>query len=638
MKRLLGLILTGSLLLTCATICRAEDGAAEGLLPRSTQVYLHWDGAAAHKAALEQAALGKLMRGDVQLLMAELRKQLPDQLRASLTGDKLLSGMSPDQLVKIDADINQVDGLPELLLQHGLIAGFEVRSPLQFGPLMQQLPKLVTGEGVDAASLVVPQFQLTLIVPDAAKDVAPILAALRLLGYSNNLASKELQLDGRVVTELTGPSGPTKLYLLGWVEGRHVVLTMGNQPTADVIKQVSKPGPRLLEHPLYQQCRKHHQFHNDVRGFVDVASIWSSVRGLLTMADAKIMKRLDAVGLGGVKSVVYSSGYDGEDSRSVLEVEWSGPRTGIGRVLGGKQLPPGDFPPMPTDVTRVAMHRVDMAALYEVGLQLLEVFNILGDANAAPVVKGEPREKPEQHLDRVLGINVREEVLPYLGDRVVLFNTPGEGAIFIGQVLAVEVTNAPKVLQALDQAVQEMIQNSGGVIRLRKRACLDSEVREVNLGQNRRGFPFIGAVSYAASKNWLVFALFPQPVRGFVLRSGAVLPSWKPPARVDKILASLPHDYTTFSFTDPRPSVDQLLGFTTLTLNATQNFSNTPSTFEVGTIPSAAAINAHLYPSVTVIRSEGRRLVWESRGSVLTPGESTGIDFVFLFVLAQIIN
>jgi hypothetical protein len=50
--------------LLLAGVAHAQD-APEALLPATTQVYLHWDGVEAHRAAYEKTAVGKMMKGDL---------------------------------------------------------------------------------------------------------------------------------------------------------------------------------------------------------------------------------------------------------------------------------------------------------------------------------------------------------------------------------------------------------------------------------------------------------------------------------------------------------------------------------------------------------------------------------------------
>src|SRR5438034_1269816 len=60
--------------------------------------------------------------------------------------------------------------------------------------------------------------------------------------------------------------------------------------------------------------------------------------------------------------------------------------------------------------------------------------------------------------------------------------------------------------------------------------------------------------------------------------------------------------------------------------------------FEVGTLPSASVVNQYLTPNATVLSDDGKTLRWESRGSVLLPGDGLGVDPIMLLLAAQIFN
>jgi hypothetical protein len=213
----------------------------------------------------------------------------------------------------------------------------------------------------------------------------------------------------------------------------------------------------------------------------------------------------------------------------------------------------------------------------------------------------------------------------------VAFCAPSEGLISFGQVFAVEVKNAEQVLQALDQIVQTQ---AGGNVRLRKRPVGDGEVREIYV-RGRGGFFF--TPTYTVYKGWLVASLFPQPVQAFVQRAGGGAKVWEPDAVVGAALAALPKNATGLAVADARPSVQQALTFAPIIIGAAQGFGGT-GTFEVGMLPSASLVNQRLTPTVTALSDDGTTLRWESRGTVLLPGDFFGLDPLLLFLSAQILN
>jgi hypothetical protein len=344
---------------------------------------------------------------------------------------------------------------------------------------------------------------------------------------------------------------------------------------------------------------------------------------LLSLFDASLARKLDSSGLNELHSIVYRRGFDGPQVREVIEVDAPGPRKGVLRLVGGRPVTLAELPPLPPDVSRWSAHRLDPAAVYDVALQLYDLAH-------PPDPDEKDPDTAAQRLDKAAGLDVKADLLPYLGDTVVAYSSPSEGLIAFGQVFAIQVKDEERVLQALDQIVQTQ---AGGATRIRKRAIGDGEVREVYV--RKQGFFF--TPTYAVHKGWLVASLFPQPVQAFVQRTGGAK-AWEPDASVKASLAALPKNATGLAVSDPRPSVQTALTFAPLFIAATQGFGGGGGTFEVGTLPSGSVVNQRLTPSVTTLTDDGSKLRWESRGAVLLPGDFLGVDPIMLLLSASILN
>ncbi|HEY1375455.1 MAG TPA: hypothetical protein VGF55_01615 [Gemmataceae bacterium] len=598
---------------------RAADPPPERLIPASAQVYVRWDGVAAHREQYAQTALGQLLGRDLAPLRQELLDYFPRTLRAELTERKLLDGLPPQRLVKIHAAVTESSRLLDVLADHGLIVAADV-SPLPslwqmaVGGVQSALGKKLEGNPL------LPHFQVTLIVPDAAADASPILSVLRLLDSDKSIEVKEESVAGRKLLHAVIEG----VHTTAWVEGPHVVVTVGTDPPPLVLARIDGAGPRLDANPLFKRLQSDSGFRTDVRAFVDVKSFVGIAQRLLAMTDASLGKKLDALGMDGVHAIVFRGGFDGPQMRQVIEVDAPGPRKGILRLVGGRPVTLDALPPMPPDVSRWSAHRLDPAAVYDVGLQLFDLTHP-PDSDA-----GVEADTAAQRLDKAAGIDVKADLLPCLGDTVVAYASPSEGLISFGQVFAVEVKDGERVLQALDQIVQTQ---AGGNVRLRKRPIADGEVREIYV--RKQGFFF--TPTYAVYKGWLVMSLYPQPVQAFVQRAGGGAKAWEPDAGVKAGFAALPKTATGLAVADPRPSVQQALTFAPIIIGAAQGFGG-GGTFEVGTLPSASVVNQRLTPTVTALADDGAVLRWESRGAIPLPGDFLGLDPVLLLISASIFN
>jgi hypothetical protein len=341
--------------------------------------------------------------------------------------------------------------------------------------------------------------------------------------------------------------------------------------------------------------------------------------GLVSFAAAR---HFDAVGLEGVHSVIYYSGFEGQVRRELIEADMPGPRKGLGTLFGGAPVSWDRLPPLPPDVSRFSAYRLNPTAVYDLLIKAAELANL-----ANPDAAGDSQ---AEELDRLAGIGLKAELLDYLGDCVVTYHSPAEGAIMFGQVVAVEVKDGAKVLNAMDQIVEA---RTGANVKLKRRPVRDGEIREIYVRQP--GFVFVP--SYAVYKNWLVMSFYPQPLQGFIQRLAGDVPAWQPDESVKSAFAALPRQATGLAMSDARPAVQQVLNFAPIIIEASQGFGQGGG-FEVGTLPSASVLNRYLTPNVTVQTDDGKTLRWESRGSVLLLGDYLGIDPLALFLLSAIFN
>src|SRR5947209_12193793 len=322
----------------------------------------------------------------------------------------------------------------------------------------------------DASSLL-PKVNVTVIVPEAAADFGVIRSTLVLFQADKTLEFKDDTIAGRKLMHAVKDG----VHIAAWLEGRHVIVNIGTQPPATVLAQMQSQEPRLDTNPLYKRLSADN-FRTDLRAFVDSKTLLGMAQRFAALADPGLGRKLDALGVSGVHAVLYRSGFDGPLMRQLVEVDAPGPRQGLLKVIGGKPLTLDRLPPLPPDVSRWSAHRLDPATVYDVAMQLLEIAH-------PPDPEEKNPDTAAQRLDKAAGINLKEDLLPYLGDTVVAFASPSEGLISFGQVFAVEVKDAERVQQALDQIVQTQ---AGGNVRLKKRPIGDAEVREIYI--RKQGF------------------------------------------------------------------------------------------------------------------------------------------------------
>ena len=200
--------------------------------------------------------------------------------------------------------------------------------------------------------------------PTPAPNRNALFAALRLVAALNKLPVKEAKADGVAVSSINaGPVNAT-----WWQEGNHAVLAVGPDKPEDVVKHAHAKGDRLDANPLFKRLKAFDKFETSARAFVD-ANSFVKLAGTRGKELDKLMKDL---GLDGLKSLVFYSGFDGEAERGLVEWDAPGPRKGLLTLLNGKPFTLADLPPLPPDAISWSMTNFDTGNFYDTALQAAE--------------------------------------------------------------------------------------------------------------------------------------------------------------------------------------------------------------------------------------------------------------------------
>ncbi|HEY3787227.1 MAG TPA: hypothetical protein VGL71_00175, partial [Urbifossiella sp.] len=419
-----------------------------------------------------------------------------------------------------------------------------------------------------------------------------------------------------------------------WMEGNHFVLYAGSAAIETVVKDLrdnaSKGG--LANHPLYQRCLKIGEFESVARGFVDSARIIALANRLAGPFIPGLSEKLDAIGIGNLQAVVFSSGFNGKESRALYEIDLPGQRHGLARIIKSKPITLADLPPLPPDVSRFSMLRIDPTGAYDAGLVAADLMTggaSLGidDQGKTPAeVAGLRKAYLERELNKFIGLNVKADLLPHLGDKIVMFQSPSEGLSVFGTVLCVSVKDAAKVRAATDRMQRGLEAFASSPLKIRRKLLREVEIREVY----SRGFGVI-TPTYAVVGDWLVIAGNPQPVQGLVLRHKGELEKWKPDAAIEARLAKMPADSIGIQFCRPQSVVQNLccigpLALGTLTNALQRGTSGEFDPLDIGLIPNGHELSKHLFPNLTYTRDDGKTVRIEVNDSFSLPLEFIGFE------------
>ena len=623
------------LLLAAPAPVRAAD-PPEALLSPTTQLYVRWDGVTPHRAAYEASALGAVMKGPTGDSVRAILAKGPKLLGSALLADPLREGRPPAELKAVHADLKHAEKLLDLLCDHGVVLAAEVNEPR---PTLAGVGKalgglLGAGPG-PAPDSFLPDARVFAVVPNAGPKAEVIFGTIRLLTRQGDSPVEPLppalERTGFVLKPQAA-DGPVKA--AWWVEGDHVVFYAGSAPVEAAVKGVranlAKGG--ITNHPLLARSRKAGDFEAVARGYVDAGSVVGLAKRLAGPFVPGLADKVDGVGLGNLKAVVFSSGFKGKESRALYEFDLPGERKGLARVLKPTPVTMSDLPPLPPDVSRFSLLRVDYTAAFDAGLTVIdalvqEQFGVEEMGKTPAEVSKLRREFLERELNKAAGIDARADLLAHLGDKVCIFQSPTEGLSVLGTVVCISVKDGAKVKTAADRLVRTVEGLAGGRLKVRKKTLAGVEIREVY----GRDVGFL-VPTYAVVGDWLVIAGHPQPVQGLVLRQAGTLGRWKPDSDTARRLGGMPADAIGVQYCDPRSPAQNLctvgplaLGFLSLAISQRGNETEFDP-IDIGLVPNGHELARHLFPNLTYTRDDGKTVRVEVNDSFSLPGEFVGVE------------
>ena len=99
---------------------------AEDLLSKNTQLYVRWDGGAAHRDAFNKTAMGKIMAGDMGKFVDSVFEQLTQAADILIAQDLLLEGIPPEKLQKLQKDVKKAIQILSTINEHGFVLAADV--------------------------------------------------------------------------------------------------------------------------------------------------------------------------------------------------------------------------------------------------------------------------------------------------------------------------------------------------------------------------------------------------------------------------------------------------------------------------------------------------------------------------------
>jgi hypothetical protein len=418
---------------------------------------------------------------------------------------------------------------------------------------------------------------------------------------------KKTKLDKHTVHEL----GNDQVHFGWWSDaGNDLVMAVGTSPILERAKASSEPMGGFAKSKSFARFAEFKEYATWAHGHVDIKGLLEKVGDLSPQAGQLI----DELGLKGLESLTFYSGFAGAAERTVLEISTPGPRKGLLSLISQKTIKLADLPPLPSDVTSFSASNFNLGNLYEGGITIAEAASKVFTGGAI-----DPRESIKQ-IEALVGVKFGEDLFGCFDNTFVTYSSPAEGPFGLGSAYLFKVKDEKKLADTLDSLFKSIPPIPFVEIVYKKRAYHGGEIMELRLKSNQGEYP--NAV-LSVHKGWFLYAGLPQAAYGFILRSNNELPSWKADQKLSKALTNFPKEFTGISISDPRPSVQMLLSFApgVMTIANTALPSVLPGApiFDVSVIPHAQEAARHLFPNITISTDDGKKMRVETRSSLELP-------------------
>jgi hypothetical protein len=576
------------LLLTVIGPVPASERAAaapETILSPDSVLFLRFHGMAKCQAAYDKTAWAEVMRGELGQFIDHC---IAIAVRAIDTEMAKAGGR---------------DGGPEMARLKAFLP--HVR------PLLKQLEQQGFLIGVDIKGVEPPQANLLLVLPNANNPAAQagIDSLTKLISTAGKIKIQASAVSGREVSTIASAEMP--LQVSWWMEGNHFVLLLGTDKADAVISRIEATkgeSAGLLGNPLYKQVSGFKAYTSCADGFVDMRKALA----VLTKAVPESAPFVDQLGLNGLKSIQIHMGYQERMNRTTYVFDIDGPRKGLLQVLmPGAPFELSQLPPIPPDVTSVTMAQLDLGASYD----LIKGIALQAAKLSSPETAKEV-EKQFQVVNQFVGTDVRQDLLGSMGSKLVVYQSPSEGFFFSGFVVLFEVKDEAKLRTALKNVVSHLGEAANVPTEVEQHEYHGARIHSVKV--QTPGF-FVRP-SFTFHKGWLAVSLYPQPLKGLVLRGQGQLPGWKPSERtLSLVKAEMQPGVKLVGFTesDPRPTIGTLLGLAPLAGGFVASMGDFG--FNPFLIPNAQMVNQHLFPNVFLTLEEEGRVRFESYTSINIP-------------------
>jgi hypothetical protein len=667
-----------------ATFPYAGDSSApERLLAADSILYWRFDGWTQHQAAFDRTAFADVLRGGSGEFLGFCQRFACKQLSDTTLSQPLLAGRRPSELKILRAAAKQLPLLWPAIEQHGMAVGIESAGDRQSPRLTAVLPqgkplylvaRLLATQFANAPVERRVQGRLVLVsepqsVGGTANQTASasVDSGAQKIDSPCNEAAGNASITDAAKSNTTATAAKTSavksasgshsqqppkqsepVRTLAWIEGNDLVIVVAAQTSDEMVSSVlGRRSRNLLRNSLFKEVATFKDYEVLSRGFADVQPALRDVAKVTGLDSLPAI--VAAAGFANVRQLSWHTGVEGRHHRYTIDFDIPGERKGILNLFGGPTLRANDkLPPLPPDVNQFHLFSLRMAGIDDIAAAAPLAAQIYGagDAAKAQPAAGAPAPSATTKQD----IDIQRDLLNSLGPRLLVYNSPSEGPFFTGAAVAIETTKPDKLRKLLDQVAKLAAGTFGEAVQILhcKRHGVDVvTVRFPSTGNNNGAVQLGPMPSFAVHNGWLVVAAYPQTIDGFILRSASEAPqlseslsrtpsnsinspgtyqTWQPSPLLRQIVAKTARRSPAMRIlsiheSDPRPIIRFALSASPIAgslINAMDS-----DQFDNRLIPNVQSVVEPLYPNVSIVTDDGRRVRVDGYKSAPFPFDSS---------------
>ncbi len=297
------------------------------------------------------------------------------------------------------------------------------------------------------------------------------------------------------------------------------------------------------------------------------------------------------------------------------------PHRGLLMPLTGGELTDADLAHAPDDADFVAAIKLSGETLYAEILHSLDIYSAGKDKD----LKQQFSESVGE-LEERIGVSITQDLLPALGDTVVVSSAPSQGGFGTGTLLSITMKDAAKVAEVIAKIESYARENLPATISLETTHAGRIEIHYL-AGQFPMPWPV--APAWAIHEDRLLVAAWPQVLKT-VLDRGDDIKQLSTSASFAKHRSRVARNASVLSYTNTpkimRQIYPSLIMFGTMGTNALA--MKMPVEAKPDWVPALSTLEKYLWPDIMTISSDEKGITFETygslpgTGSLLTPFNS----------------